>query len=183
MSAKVYTRTGDKGTSQLLTVGRVPKNHPRLVVYGDIDELNASLGVALAAHPADPLPGWLGKTQDDLFVLGSQIAVPHPDKINTTIPQLQASHTVQLEQWIDELDEQIEPLRSFILPGGSAAAAALHLSRCICRRCERLLQELHQTEPLAVDVLTYINRLSDLLFTAARYDNAKAGVEDIPWKP
>lgn len=183
MSAKVYTRTGDKGTSQLLTVGRVPKDHPRLIAYGDIDELNASIGVAIAAAPADPLPDWLGTTQDDLFVLGSQIAVPHPEKINTPIPQLEARHTEQLERWIDELDEQIEPLRSFILPGGSAAAAALHLSRTICRRCERLLQSLHQQETLAVEVLTYINRLSDLLFTAARYANARAGVADIPWKP
>ena len=182
MSAKVYTRTGDKGTSQLLTVGRVPKNHPRLIAYGDIDELNASIGVALAATPAEPLSEWLGRTQDDLFVLGSQIAVPHPEKIKTPIPQLQPHHTEQLEKWIDELDEQIEPLRSFILPGGCAAAAALHLSRTICRRCERLLQELHQEEALAVEVLTYINRLSDFLFTAARFANARAGVTDIPWK-
>lgn len=181
--ARVYTRTGDQGSSQLLSVGRVPKSHARLHAYGDSDELNSVLGVALAAGLAVPLATQLRVIQADIFVLGSQIAVPHPEKIKYPIPELTPAHTQQLERWIDALDAQLAPLKNFILPGGGTGAALLHQARTICRRCERHVQAIAQTEDLPAPVLTYLNRLSDYLFIAARYSNLKAGVEDVPWVP
>lgn len=181
--AKVYTRTGDQGTSQLLSVGRVPKDHLRLVVYGDTDELNSVIGVAIASDLATPLAQQLAQIQAELFILGSQIAVPNPDKIKYPIPQLSASHTQTLEGWIDELDVALPELKNFVLPGGSLGAAHLHHARTVCRRCERHMQSLHQVEPLSAQALTYVNRLSDYLFTAARYQNTHQGIQDIPWQP
>lgn len=179
---KIYTRGGDAGTSQLLSVGRVPKDHVRLVAYGDTDELNSVIGVAVAYGLTAPLAEQLAQIQHDLFVLGSQIAVPHPDKINLTIPQLDATHTSKLEVFIDALDDELPALKNFILPGGSLGGAQLHHARTVCRRCERHLQRLHHAQALPPQVLTYSNRLSDYLFTAARYENAKQGVSDVVWK-
>lgn len=179
---KIYTRGGDAGETQLLSVGRVAKNHPRLAAYGEIDEMNSLLGVALAANPAEPLPAELLKLQQELFVLGSEIAVPRPDAINMDIPRLAAERVTALEQLIDRLDAALPRLKNFILPGGTPAAAALHQARCVCRRAERGLQALHQAEGLRPEVLAYINRLSDLLFTMARYENAQRKVEDVIWR-
>lgn len=178
---KIYTKTGDKGTTQLLSVGRVPKNHLRLQVYGDIDELNSVVGVARAAGLSAPLDEWLLAIQNTLFVLSSEIAVPKPDEINMPIPKVAATDTAALEHMIDELDRSLAPLKTFILPGGAAGAAQLHIARTVCRRAERGMQTLHQSEPIGADALIYLNRLSDLLFTMARYENAKRGVGDIAW--
>jgi cob(I)alamin adenosyltransferase len=178
---KIYTKTGDKGTTQLLSVGRVPKNHLRLQAYGDIDELNSVVGLARAMGLSAPLDEWLLNIQNTLFVLSSENAVPKPDEINMPIPKVAAKDSVALERMIDELDKSLDPLKTFILPGGAAGAAQLHVARTVCRRAERGLQTLHMAEPLSADALTYINRLSDLLFTMARYENAKRSVEDIPW--
>jgi len=178
---KIYTKTGDKGTTQLLSVGRVPKNHLRLQAYGDIDELNSVIGLARAQGLSPPLDQWLLGIQNTLFVLSSEIAVPKPDEINMPIPKVTPSDTAELEKMIDELDSSLEPLKTFILPGGSPGAAQLHVARTVCRRAERSLQTLHQSEPLSADALTYINRLSDLLFTMARYENKKRDVNDTPW--
>lgn len=180
--ASVYTRKGDKGTSQLLSVGRVPKDHLRLMVYGDVDELNSAIGVAMAAGLSSPLPTELLEIQHQLFVLGSQIAVPNPDEIGFEIPQITAQDTQTLEALIDALDAQLSPLKNFILPGGSLGAAQLHYARTVCRRCERQLHTLNRVESTPAPAATYINRLSDYLFTAARYENAKRAVVDTPWK-
>lgn len=178
---KIYTRTGDKGTTQLLSVGRVPKNHLRLQAYGDIDELNSVIGLARATGLSAPLDEWLLGIQNTLFVLSSEIAVPKPEEINMPIPKVSADNVTALEKMIDELDGSLEPLKTFILPGGMPGAAQLHVARTTCRRAERGLQTLHQSEPLSSDALTYINRLSDLLFTMARYENRKRDVSDTPW--
>lgn len=178
---KIYTKTGDKGTTQLLSVGRVPKNHLRLQAYGDIDELNSVIGVARASGLSAPLDEWLLAIQSTLFVLSSEIAVPKPDEINMPIPKVAAEDSTALERMIDELDRSLSPLKTFILPGGTIGAAQLHVARTVCRRAERGLQTLHQAESLSADALIYINRLSDLLFTMARYENAKRGISDTPW--
>jgi len=179
--AKVYTRGGDEGTSQLLSVGRVPKDHPRLTVYGDVDELNSVIGVALAQGLAEPLPEQLESIQGRVFVLSSQIAVPNADEIGFVIPELTTADTDVLERWIDALDVELPPLKNFILPGGCSGASHLHLARTVCRRCERHLQALHRSEPLPTPMLTFINRLSDYLFTAARHENLQRDVADIEW--
>ncbi len=180
--ARVYTRKGDKGSSQLLSVGRVPKDHLRLVVYGDVDELNSVIGVAIATGLSAPLADDLLKIQHQLFVLGSQIAVPRPEEINFSIPQIRAQDTEALELLIDTLDAELPPLKNFILPGGSLGAAQLHHARTVCRRCERHLQSLNRVDETPAPVATYINRLSDYLFIAARYENAKRKVVDTDWK-
>ncbi len=178
---KIYTRGGDKGTTQLLSVGRVPKDHLRLQAYGDIDELNSVLGLAAAAGLDEPLAGWIPTLQDRLFVLGSEVAVPQPETLNMKIPQIQGQHTTELENWIDQLDAELPKLTQFILPGGCETAARLHVARTVCRRAERGLQSLNAAESLRPEVPGYINRLSDLLFQMARYENLKKGVADIPW--
>lgn len=180
--AKVYTRSGDKGTSQLLSVGRVPKDHLRLVVYGDVDELNSVIGVALAVGLTAPLPEQLADMQHQLFVLGSQIAVPKPEEINFEIPQIVEADTQGLERLIDELDASLAPLKNFIMPGGTPGAAQLHHARTVCRRCERHMQSLNQDDPVPEPARTYINRLSDYLFIAARFENCQNGVSDTPWR-
>lgn len=178
---KIYTKTGDKGTTQLLSVGRVPKNHLRLQAYGEIDELNSVVGLARAIGLSPPLDEWLLGIQNTLFVLSSEIAVPKPEEINMPIPKVHASDTAELEKMIDQLDGELEALKTFILPGGTTGAAQLHVARTVCRRAERALQTLHQSEPLSADALIYINRLSDVLFTMARYENKKRGVGDVAW--
>jgi len=180
--AKVYTRGGDEGTSQLLSVGRVSKDHPRLAAYGDTDELNSVIGLALACELAAPLPDRLTSIQRKLFVLGSQIAVPDPGDVGFPIPEITGNHTEQLEGWIDELDGALPPLGNFILPGGTPGAAHMHFARTVCRRCERHLQALNQVEPLPAPTLTFTNRLGDFLFVAARYENYERGVADRVWR-
>lgn len=179
--ARVYTRRGDGGTSQLLSVGRVPKNHPRLMLYGEIDELNSLIGASLAQQPVAPLAEQLDAIQDRLFVLGSQIAVPNPDAIGMPIPSIADEDTEQLETWIDALDDELPPLKNFILPGGSPAAAQLHVARAVCRRCERDVLALDADDPLEDAGRRYLNRLSDYLFTAARYDNHKHNIGETDW--
>ncbi len=178
---KVYTRTGDTGQTQLLSVGRVPKGHPRLQSYGDIDELNSVIGWVLATAQQPPLSDWLPEIQNELFVLGSEVAVPHPDSINMPIPQIQAEDVARLEQRIDQLEAELPRLTQFILPGGGEAGARLHMARTVCRRAERGMQILAEAEALRAEAQAYLNRLSDLLFVMARYANARAGAVEQPW--
>ncbi|MDE2951517.1 MAG: cob(I)yrinic acid a,c-diamide adenosyltransferase [Chloroflexota bacterium] len=177
---KIYTKTGDKGETSLFGGGRVRKNHARVEAYGTIDELNAALGVALSAGPPEPINQWLREVQGHLFHLGSDLATPLDSKTDraTRIAQSQVSW---LEDAIDQMTAQLEPLRNFILPGGTPVAAQLHVARTVCRRAERqivALQETSETNALAV---VYINRLSDWLFTLARYENALAGESERKW--
>ncbi|MQA31296.1 MAG: cob(I)yrinic acid a,c-diamide adenosyltransferase [Luteitalea sp.] len=177
---KIYTRTGDTGETSLFDNSRVSKAHPRVDAYGDVDELNAWLGVALAADVGGDIAADLTRIQRDLFAVGAQLADPS-DRLATRVTKAFVSDedVERLEQLIDRLEAQLPPLRRFILAGGSPAGAALHLARTVCRRAERRIVAL---EPAAdVVVVRYVNRLSDLLFVMARAVNHRAGVPESEW--
>jgi len=176
---RIYTRTGDKGTAGLVDGSRVSKASLRMAAIGDIDEANAALGVAIAALGADPLGEQLRRIQNELFDLGADIATP--GEIEGAL-RIVGSQVERLEQEIDAMNGALEPLTSFILPGGSAEVAALHLVRTVVRRAERSAVALAEGEEVNPDALAYLNRLSDLLFVAARFIAAKQG-GDVLWQP
>lgn len=181
---KIYTRTGDDGTTGLLGGGRVRKCDARIECCGTIDELNAAIGVALVAVAdgirdlADPLR----QVQSELFNIGSHLAMPDESPGKANLPALDETMITRLEMQIDAAETELSPLRNFILPGGSEASARLHLARTICRRAERLLVDFSFDRPVPGIVLTYLNRLSDWLFVQARLCNHRAGVADVPWR-
>jgi len=187
---KIYTRTGDAGTTALGTGQRVPKHSPRIAAYGIVDETNAAIGAArihvAASHPG--VDAMLGRIQNDLFDLGADLCAPDTDSAGTAPARerlrVSQAQTVRLESEIDLLNADLTPLRSFVLPGGSPAAAALHIARTVCRRAERSMVELAHIpgEHVSPHALTYINRLSDLLFVASRYVN-ELGRNDVLWVP
>ncbi|MCY4018766.1 MAG: cob(I)yrinic acid a,c-diamide adenosyltransferase [Chloroflexi bacterium] len=177
---KIYTKTGDKGETSLFGGGRVTKNHARVEAYGTIDELNAALGLALSAGPCEPIDEWLREVQGHLFHLGSDLATPLDSK-SDWLARIEQSQVSWLEDSIDRMTAELEPLRNFILPGGTLVAAQLHLARTICRRAERRIVTLQETAETNALALIYINRLSDWLFTLARYENAKAGEAEQKW--
>ena len=183
---KIYTRTGDDGTTALGTGERRKKYDLRVAAYGTLDETNSVLGIA-RLHTGDDaaLDAALSRIQNDLFDVGADLTTPGkgrgPGGARLTVT---AAQVEWLEAEIDRLNDELEPLRSFILPGGSAAAAYLHLARTVCRRAERLIAELNDRpgESVTPEVLKYVNRLSDFLFVAARHANDK-GARDVLWKP
>lgn len=178
---KLYTKRGDDGHTDLIGGVRVPKSHLRVGAYGAVDELNATIGLALADCPNDAIRVALITIQGRLFDLGADLATPGSN--NRTQGRITADHVSYIESQIDQASDQLEPLRSFILPGGTVLAARLHLARTVCRRAERGVVELSehdQVDPLAT---VYLNRLADLLFAQARLANAAAGVDDVPWLP
>lgn len=178
---KIYTKTGDRGDTGLFGGARVSKASLRVSAYGDVDELNSVLGVVVAHTSDAERSARLKQIQSDLFVLGAELA-KNPDKQVDLGMALLAEEDVQrLEQHIDELDQELAPLKTFILPGGSTAAAFLHVGRTTCRRAERAVVLLAQSEAVREELVRYLNRLSDLLFTLARAENARAGVADVPW--
>ncbi len=177
---RIYTKTGDDGTTGLLGGQRVSKDNPRVEAYGSVDELNAHIGLAmvhLRAHLR--LYAMLQQVQNTLFVIGSELATPIGRK--PPVQPVGEAEVEQLERWIDELEDSLPPLRHFILPGGSLPAAALHVARTVCRRAERRVVSLFHTEPGNEQLVRYLNRLGDLLFVMARAVNAAEGVEDIMW--
>lgn len=185
---KIYTKTGDSGETGLFGGGRVPKDHARIGAYGTIDELNATIGVARAEaarvdwHDNEVREGVdaiLREVQNRLFDLGAELATPEPDKLGTNL--LGQAHVESLEQAIDTHEAALPPLKQFVLPGGSAAAAQLHLARCVCRRAERRMVTLAAETSVRELPLIYVNRLSDLLFVLARAANQASGVGDTPW--
>ncbi len=178
---KIYTRTGDAGETALFDGSRVTKADPRVEAYGHVDELNAILGQVRAAGVDDSLDAWLEHLQRDLFALGAQLADPSA-RIAPRVTKvvLGPDDTARLERWIDAAEAELRPLRRFILPGGVASAAALHLARTVCRRAERQIVGLG-VDAVGPDLLAYVNRLSDLLFVLARLANARAGVRDQEW--
>ncbi len=178
---KVYTRTGDEGNTGLGGGQRVSKDSQRIAAYGTVDELNSSIGVALGGGLAEPLAQALGPIQNELFHLGSDLCILEEDKEKIPVPRIEEKHVVALESVIDQLSEELPPLENFVLPGGTPGAAALHLSRTICRRAERECVALIVEEDIGEWVLPYLNRLSDLLFVMARAENAKRGVSDVLW--
>lgn len=175
---KIYTRTGDTGETGLFGGQRVPKDALRVHAYGTADECNAALGLARAAGLDPELDALLAQVQNQLFVVGADLATPGE---SANIPRVGAAEVALLEGAIDSLEASLEPLRQFILPGGTPAAAHLHLARTICRRAERWAVSLAHAEAVSPHVLTYLNRLSDFLFVAARAANARAGTGDVPW--
>jgi cob(I)alamin adenosyltransferase len=177
---KIYTKTGDDGTTGLFCGERVRKSDPRIECSGTIDELNAALGVA-ATTASEPLLAFLRHVQNDLFVLGAHLATPL-ERQNKGLPPLEDVIVHRLEMQIDSAEASLPPLRNFILPGGTETAARLHLARTICRRAERLLVEFSLDRPVPATMLTYLNRLSDWLFVQARLANATAGIEDVLWQ-
>lgn len=177
---KIYTKTGDDGSTGVFGGPRVAKDDPRIEAYGTVDELNAALGLARsAALPAD-LDALVDRMQHELFDLGAELATPDPAKFNLRI--LGPTQITALESAIDEFEAQLPKLQQFILPGGSPAAAQLHAARTICRRAERRIVSLAGLEPIASELIVYLNRLSDLLFVLARVANARAGRGDVAWK-
>jgi cob(I)alamin adenosyltransferase len=181
---KIYTRTGDDGTTGLFGNQRVPKDAPRVAVYGTIDEANTVLGVALAAGAPGPLARVLVDLQSRLFDVGADLATPRGERPDPTyLNRITPQHVSELEALIDRFEADLPPLTSFILPGGTATAAQLHLARAIVRRAERALVTLARSEDLGGALPLFVNRLSDLLFVLARWANQAAGVADVPWTP
>ncbi len=185
MSDRIYTRTGDEGETGLFGGGRVRKSHPRVCAYGDVDELNAALGWAATQVQQPDLREQLTLLQADLFTIGAHLATPPPREGRTrpALPPLPEPRIADMERWIDAADAELEPLRAFILPGGSPGGAALHLARTICRRAERAVVALAAAEPVAPAIVVLLNRLSDFLFTAARLENGRAAVPEQRWAP
>ena len=167
---KIYTRTGDHGQTSLFGGTRVAKHDARIEAYGTVDELNSFLG---AVTGVDELPS----IQSDLFEIGAHLASPGTSRF----PGVDPSRIEFLEKRIDAMESELAPLTTFILPGGSAAAAQLHIARTVCRRAERRVVALEDESDATRSTITYLNRLSDYLFVAARYANLKAGVSDVPW--
>jgi cob(I)alamin adenosyltransferase len=181
--SRIYTKSGDKGETGLGDGTRVPKDHPRVTAYGSVDELNATLGVLLAENRKLPDAGLLHSIQNDLFDVGADLCVPSTGE-NQQEQRLRVTgdQVTKLEQAIDRLNARLRPLTSFVLPGGSRAAAWCHFARTVCRRAERDVVTLMKTEPVNTKVLIYLNRLSDLLFVLARVCNGD-GRKDVLWVP
>lgn len=179
---KIYTRTGDAGETSLLGGTRVPKHHLRIECYGTVDELNSWIGVVRAGFDEEVVQTVLDAVQNNLFTIGSHLATD-PAKTNVKLPDFEAGEVETLETEMDAMDKQLPPLKNFILPGGSTVVANCHVARCVCRRTERLITHLAETEVVNPDALKYINRLSDYLFVLGRYIAHKTGAQEIPWKP
>jgi cob(I)alamin adenosyltransferase len=176
---KIYTRTGDRGTAGLVDGSRVSKASLRMAAIGDVDEANATIGAAIAALGSDPLGKRLRQVQNELFDLGADVATP--GEVEGAL-RIVGSQVERLEREIDAMNDGLDPLTSFILPGGSPEVAALHLARTVVRRAERSAVRLADGEQVNADALAYLNRLSDLLFVAARFVAAKQG-GDVLWQP
>jgi cob(I)alamin adenosyltransferase len=181
--SKIYTRTGDQGDTGLFGGGRVPKDHPRVAAYGDVDELNSAIGVARATAPAAFQDELLQSIQRDLFSIGGHLATPDPDKVKKALAKAELSEEriTAFEKAIDAAEHELPPLTAFVLPAGSPKAAALHLARTVCRRAERSVVHLSHGTPVPEVFVIYLNRLSDLLFTLARLANHREGGAEVTW--
>jgi cob(I)alamin adenosyltransferase len=181
--SRIYTRTGDKGDTGLGDGTRVPKDHPRVCAYGGVDELNAVLGLLLSQSPPVAEAELLRSIQNDLFDVGADLCVPQaPDESPGAKLRIRPEQSARLEAAIDRLNANLQPLKSFVLPGGSLAAGWCHLARTVCRRAERDVIALLRQEQINPEVVIYLNRLSDLLFVLARVYNNN-GRDDILWQP
>ena len=179
---KIYTRTGDDGTTGLLGPGRVPKSAPRVEAYGSVDELNAALGVARSLDAGGWVTGELATLQGRLFSLGAELAATATAPL-AKVDRIAQADVEVLEQIIDRLESELPPLVNFILPAGHVLAAQLHLARTVCRRAERRVVALAETAPVEPLLIQYLNRLADLLFVMARWCNRKAGAPEVEWRP
>jgi cob(I)alamin adenosyltransferase len=181
---KIYTRTGDDGSTALFGGGRVPKAALRVEAYGTVDELNAMVGWAVTQVADETIRMRLELFQHDLFTLGSDLATPPAEapRERPETPGLPVGRIAEMEAWMDEATSELPELRAFILPGGSAGAAALHMARTVARRAERIVVALMSDEEVNGLVVRYLNRLSDVLFTFARLENHRAGIADVEWR-
>jgi cob(I)alamin adenosyltransferase len=178
---KVYTRAGDDGHTALGSGRRVSKSCARIAAYGTVDELNAVVGVVLASGVAEDLVEPLKAMQNALFHAGAELCVPEEDRAKHPGPRIEARHVEQLERLMDTLCADLPALKNFVLPGGTPAAAQLQVARTVCRRAERLVVALAESEPVSPELIQYLNRLSDALFVMARRDNQAAGVPEPLW--
>jgi cob(I)alamin adenosyltransferase len=178
---KVYTRTGDDGTTGLGAGGRVGKDSPRIEAYGTVDELNSQIGVVLSSGVNETIAPALAAIQNDLFHLGSDLCIPEEEKKRLAVPRIEERHVAALEDLMDRLSEELPPLENFVLPGGAPAAAQLHVTRTVCRRAERLVVALARRERVGPHTVEYLNRLSDALFVMARHENKRRGIPDVLW--
>ena len=179
---KVYTKKGDKGTTQLIGGTRVPKSSLRIEAYGTVDELNSYIGLLRDQQIDQKHIVQLLEIQDRLFTMGSLLAV---DKKGTKmeLPKLHESDVTNLEEWIDDLESNLEPMTSFVLPGGNVSVSHTHIARCVCRRAERITVDLSNDADIDPLLLTYLNRLSDYLFVLSRSLTKELNATEIPWKP
>jgi cob(I)alamin adenosyltransferase len=180
---KIYTKTGDKGETALFGGGRVPKDHPRVAAYGDVDELNSVLGVVRATEPLGFFDPLLETIQRDLFSIGGHLATPEPHRVSKTLEKaaLSPARVSEFERVMDEAERELPALKAFVLPAGTSKAAVLHLARTTCRRAERSVVHLSHDHEIPDLFLIYLNRLSDLLFTLARLANHRSGMSDVTW--
>jgi cob(I)alamin adenosyltransferase len=178
---RVYTRTGDDGTTGLGGGQRVPKDSIRIETYGTVDELSSEIGAAIAQGLHPRLAEALARVQNELFNVGSDLCILEEDKERMPVPVVEDRHVEALERMMDELSQELSPLENFILPGGSPGAAQLHVARTVCRRAERLAVSLAREEAIGPLVIRYLNRLSDTLFVMARYENLTRGIPDVLW--
>lgn len=181
---RIYTRTGDSGETGLVGGSRVPKDGARIEAVGAVDELNAHLGAARASLDDGELDALLARVQNELFDLGAELATPpsRPARgVRSQPPRVTAELVAALEADVDRLEADLQPLRQFILPGGTLGASALHVARAVCRRAERRVVTLARVEQTSTEAVRYLNRLSDLLFVMARTANARRGVSDVTW--
>jgi cob(I)alamin adenosyltransferase len=184
MAFRVYTKTGDKGTTGLIGGSRVAKDHIRIEAYGTVDELNSYLGLVSDQCSDTAITHQILEIQDRLFTIGSSLATDPEKAPKMKLPDLNDSDILWLEQRIDEMDNQLPEMKSFILPGGNVAASTAHVARCVCRRAERLCVHMaNNNEFVAEQVLKYLNRLSDYLFVLSRFIVYKNGGTEIPWRP
>ena len=183
MSHRIYTKTGDDGETGLFGGGRVPKDHSRVIAYGDVDELNAVIGVARSVEVMPRIDEVLAPVQRDLFALGALLATPDHEKMKEQLAKARITDAriAQLEQAIDDGEAELEPLKAFIMPGGTPKAAALHVARTVCRRAERAIIHLQREAEIPQIAVIYLNRLSDLLFVLARVANRRAGAGEVTW--
>jgi cob(I)alamin adenosyltransferase len=178
---KVYTRTGDDGSTMLGTGARVAKTSLRIEAYGTVDELNATIGLVLTSGVVDALHAPLKRVQNELFHTGAELCIPEADREKQPGPRIAAHHVDALETLMDDLSTSLPPLTNFVLPGGTPGAAALHLARTVCRRAERRVLALAAVEPVSPHLIRYLNRLSDALFVMGRYENKCAGQPEPVW--
>jgi cob(I)alamin adenosyltransferase len=180
---KIYTKTGDTGSTGLFGGGRVPKDHVRVAAYGDVDELNSVIGLVRATAPVAFEDALLESIQRDLFSIGGHLATPDPGKVAKALEKasLSADRVAEFERVIDAADLELAPLTAFVLPAGTPKAATLHLARTVCRRAERQVVHLAAQDTVPELFIVYLNRLSDLLFTLARLANHRAGTGDVTW--
>ncbi len=183
MAFKIYTKTGDKGSTSLIGGVRVPKSHIRIEAYGTVDELNSYLGMVNDIAGDEKLSGWIREIQDRLFTVGSVLATTPDKEVKMKLPDVHEEDVTWLEQRIDEMNESLPEMRSFIIPGGSLASSTCHVARCVCRRAERIcVGMMEHQEPIPDLIVRYLNRLSDFLFVLARYIAHINGAQDLPWR-